>query len=139
MKIAFVTDDSITISSHFGRAKQYVVVTIQDGNEINRTVLDKSGHGEPKSAEENLISPVDELVFELGIRDHHIDMITPITDCDVVIGRGMGHGAHKRLTEAGIDVILTAVKAIDEAVTGLIEGTLEHDSARLHSHHGHHH
>ena len=36
MKIAAVTDDGKTISAHFGRARYYVVVTVEDGKVTER-------------------------------------------------------------------------------------------------------
>ena len=44
MKIAFVTDDGMTITQHFGRAGKYLVVEIEDGKEISRELRDKFGH-----------------------------------------------------------------------------------------------
>ena len=44
MKIAAVTDDGKTISQHFGRASKYMVVTVENGEEIGRELRDKLGH-----------------------------------------------------------------------------------------------
>lgn len=44
MKIAFITDDGRTISLHFGRAAHYLVVKVENGEEISREMRDKLGH-----------------------------------------------------------------------------------------------
>ena len=46
MKIAAVTEDSITISQHFGRAPMYLVVTVEDGRIVSRETRDKLGHAQ---------------------------------------------------------------------------------------------
>jgi len=44
MKIAAVTEDGTTISQHFGRAPYYLVVTVEDGQIVNKEKEDKVGH-----------------------------------------------------------------------------------------------
>ncbi len=41
MKIALITDDGKSISQHFGRAPYYLVVTLEDGKEVNRELRPK--------------------------------------------------------------------------------------------------
>ncbi len=36
MKVAFVTDDGRTIHSHFGQARYFQVVTLENGQVLNR-------------------------------------------------------------------------------------------------------
>ena len=42
--IAFVTDDGSTISSHFGRALYYEIITLQNGRVSDRKHVSKAGH-----------------------------------------------------------------------------------------------
>ncbi len=51
MKIAFVADDAQTISAHFGRAPQVVVVKVEDGREVAREVRSKEAHGQGHAQE----------------------------------------------------------------------------------------
>jgi len=44
IKIASVTDDGITISQHFGRARYYEVITIENGIVISSERRSKTGH-----------------------------------------------------------------------------------------------
>jgi predicted Fe-Mo cluster-binding NifX family protein len=46
MKIALITDDGKSISQHFGRAPYYLVVTLEDGKEVNRELRPKQGHNQ---------------------------------------------------------------------------------------------
>jgi predicted Fe-Mo cluster-binding NifX family protein len=123
MKIAIVSDDGETISQHFGRAQQYVVVTVEDGHIEKRETRDKFGHmhfeGEQGHEED---------------RDHHHgpeaehrhgQMIEPIADCEVLLAGGMGGGAMQSLLASNIRPILTDIKSVDDAVKAYVEGRLE--------------
>ena len=46
MKIAVVTDDGITISPHFGRATQYLVLTVETGQILAQESRPKPSHRE---------------------------------------------------------------------------------------------
>lgn len=46
MKIAFITDDDRTISAHFGRARYYAVLTVEDGKVTAREQRPKLGHAQ---------------------------------------------------------------------------------------------
>jgi hypothetical protein len=45
IKIAAVTDDGVTISPHFGRARYYEVLTIENGAIAKRERRERAGHG----------------------------------------------------------------------------------------------
>ena len=126
MKIAIVTDDHQTISAHFGRAQFYEVFTIDAGKVTVRETLLRSnpqivtvgsGH-EPE-----------------GEHHHHHDhnaMMTPISDCQVLLAGGMGMGAHLSLKEHGIQPIITDIREIQAAVDSYLAGTLVDHMERLH-------
>ena len=44
VKIAAITDDGKTISQHFGRARHYLVFTVEDGRILQQELRDKAGH-----------------------------------------------------------------------------------------------
>jgi predicted Fe-Mo cluster-binding NifX family protein len=44
MKIAAITDDGKTISLHFGRAPYYQVLTVENGQILERELRNKLGH-----------------------------------------------------------------------------------------------
>ncbi len=132
MKIAFVSDNGKNVSQHFGRARYYVVVTLENDQEVNREVRDKLGHthfaSEPHH-EEHQGQPHG---FDSGAQHRHVRMIESINDCEVLVVGGMGAGARQSLQTSGIHSILTDVLSIDDAVKAYIEGRLEDHAERIH-------
>jgi predicted Fe-Mo cluster-binding NifX family protein len=129
--IAFVTDDGSTISSHFGRALYYEMITLQDGKVTDRKRVSKAGHHSFGS----------EAHGEQGHHDDHkhATMTAPIAGVAVLVARGMGMGAQQHLVASGIQPILTDLHTIDEAVEHYIAGTLVDNPRRLHEHGPQHH
>ncbi len=140
MNIAVVTDDGKTISAHFGRAKYYWVATIQDGEIIDQEMRSKAGHHDFVGIEQEETGHGDEHTHEHGqghgrgadARNRHDRMFATITDCLVVLARGMGAGAYEGLQEAGIRPIVTTAIEINGAVRAYIEGRLEDHPEKLH-------
>jgi predicted Fe-Mo cluster-binding NifX family protein len=133
MKIAFVTDDGTTISSHFGRAMYYEICTLDGESVIHRERIPKSGH---HTHAQHL--PGD--AHAQGHGHDHGAMISPITDCTTLVARGMGMGAHTALLSMGITPILTDEQTIDIALGKFIAGSLSNNEGRVHHHgpgHGH--
>jgi predicted Fe-Mo cluster-binding NifX family protein len=134
MKIAAVSEDGVTISQHFGRAPFYVVVTVEDGKIVAREKRDKMGHvqfaGEPHEEPHSEdprghgFAPVEQ--------DRHFRMAAAITDCNVLLARGMGAGAYESMKQANIRPVVTDIASIDEAVKAYIEGRLVDHTERLH-------
>ena len=132
MKIAAITDDGKIISQHFGRANYYLVVTVEDGQIINREIRDKLSHShftnEPHS------SPISGHRHGFGPEeeDRHTRMAQAITDCEVLLCRGMGMGAYESMKVFGIRPIVTDIESIDEAVKAYIDGHIIDHVDRLH-------
>jgi predicted Fe-Mo cluster-binding NifX family protein len=112
MKIAAVTDNGTTISSHFGKASEYIVAIVEDGNVIRQERRNKL----PLSAD----------------IDPHAHAVTVISDCDIVLARGMGRAMYDALQQANIRPILTKVAPITTAVTACIEGRLKDHPELVH-------
>ena len=146
MKIAAVTDDGKTISAHFGRARYYVVVTIEDGKVTEREMRAKAGHHdfahgeheagggshERQHGREHSHEHDQEHGWDAGAQSRHQVMFAAITDCQVLLARGMGQGAYYGLMGAGIRPIVTTVNDINEAVEAFVGGSLEDHPERLH-------
>jgi predicted Fe-Mo cluster-binding NifX family protein len=124
MKVAIVTDDGTTISSHFGRAQFYEVLTIANGVVQHQERREKRFHGGPHGDHQSAHDD----------RGHHDLMVEPIRDCQIVIARGMGSGAYEHLRGANLSPILTATRTIDEAVREIIDGTMVNHIERVHQH-----
>jgi len=127
--IAFVTDDGLTISSHFGRALYYEIVTLEGNKVAERERVGKAGH-------HSFVS------HEQGEADHghkHEIMTAPLNGVSTLVARGMGSGAQQHLLSIGIEPILTDLHTIDEALEQFLAGTLAHNPQRLHHHGTHQH
>ena len=134
MKIAAVSDDGATISEHFGRAAQYVVVTVEGGRVVNRETRDKLGHAQFSGETGDGEREADPRGhgFDPVARDRHARMFASVADCEVLLARGMGAGAHEGLRSAGIRPVITDITRIDDAVAAHLAGDLHDHVERLH-------
>jgi predicted Fe-Mo cluster-binding NifX family protein len=135
MKIAAVSDDGYTISQHFGRASKYVIMTV-DGDLIAKCeVREKVGHSEFQQEGSHNHQHHDDprgRGFGTHSAEKHRRMFANITDCEILLARGMGQGAYRGLQEVGIRPIVTNIGDIDIAVQAVINGSIEDHPGRLH-------
>ena len=132
MTIAFVTDDGTTISAHFGRARYYEVVRVENGTVAHWERREKAGHHTFAEQEHGHDHGSGQHGFDQESRDKHTSMISPITDCQMVVTRGMGAGAYHHITEAGMQAVVTSNRTIDEALKEIISETIINHIERLH-------
>jgi len=131
MKIACITDDGRTISAHFGRAPYYAVLTVDEGRVTARELRSKLGHAQ--------FSPQESHASQQGLHgadpashNRHVSMAAAISDCQVLLCRGMGYGAYQSMQQVGITPIVTDEEDIDMAVQAYLEGRLQDHPERLH-------
>lgn len=134
MKIAAVTEDGIAISQHFGRAPYYLVLTIEAGRIVGREQRAKIAHGHGHSHSHSHEVQLGDQAhgFDPASQETHSRMAGPITDCQVLLARGMGAGAYASLEQAGIRPILTTIVNIEEAALQAAAGTIVDHRERLH-------
>lgn len=132
MKIAAVSDDGITISQHFGRARFYVVLTIEDGKVVAREQRDKMGHAHFASEPHEEGADPRGHGYGAGAHGRHVSMAAAIQDCEVLLARGMGAGAYESMQRVGIRPIVTDAPTIDEAAEAFIKGDLVDHTEKLH-------
>ena len=132
MKIAIITDDGKTISQHFGRAQYYLVATVENGQVIDRELRDKLGHSHFANEQRDPETPGQPHGFSPASQDRHAQMAQAITDCEVLLCRGMGMGAYESMKTYGIRPIVTEIVAIDDAVKAYIDGRIVDHIDRLH-------
>lgn len=142
MKIAAISDDGKTISAHFGRARHYLVYTVEDGEIVDRELRDKAGHHEFAGHEHHGGHEHDHdhhgrddprgHGFGRGAGRRHAQMISAIEDCDLLLARGMGQGAYLALQEANITPITTELKMIEDAVQAYLAGEIVDRPERRH-------
>jgi predicted Fe-Mo cluster-binding NifX family protein len=136
MKIAIVTDDGETISSHFGRAKYYQIITVEDGQIVDEERIEKPHHtGEhhdhDHQHEHDLVQIGEHEQHSGG--GHSPGKFKLIADCKVLLCGGMGEPAYNRAVQKGHQVFLTGGK-IQPAVESYLSGKLESDLRRIHKH-----
>ena len=132
MKIAAITDEGKTISQHFGRAPYYLVLTVENGQIVNREMRDKLGHaqfGGETHAEGN--DPRGH-GFDPASQDRHTRMAEAIADCQALLCGGMGAGAYESMRARGIKPVVTDIASIDEAARAYIEGRIIDHVDKLH-------
>ena len=123
MKIAAVTDDGVTIHSHFGQATLYQVLSIENNQIVAHEQRAKPSHQHGAH---------DEHHHGAGGDTHAQGMAQVISDCQVLLARGMGQPAFAALESAGIQPILTEKVNIDDAVLAYLRGELTHRAERIH-------
>lgn len=119
-KIAAVTQDGATISSHFGMAPAYRVFTIAGGEIVAEEERLKPHHGQHPDHSSH--------------QGHgHDDMFAPVSDCRVLLCGGMGQPAFEKAQQAGLELILTGGD-IRTAVQAYLGGQVQTDLRRIHRH-----
>jgi predicted Fe-Mo cluster-binding NifX family protein len=135
MKIAIVSDDGKTISQHFGRATQYVVVTVEGEKVLSREIRQKAGHGDFSAGEEHQGHQCGchgVHGHQQGDEQKHVAMASAITDTSALLAGGMGMGAYESLKSYKIEPVITDVADIDEAIKLYLTGKLTNLMERLH-------
>lgn len=133
MKIALITDDGKTISQHFGRALQYAVLTIENGEIVQRELRAKLGHQHfANESHDHVHEPGQRHGFDPASQTRHTQMAEVITDCEALLCRGMGTGAYESMKASGIRPIVTDVEAIDEAALAFSRGEIIDHIEKLH-------
>ncbi len=121
-KIAFPTDDSETISPHMGRARFFLVATLEDSGETRYEKREKPHHDEGEAHE----------THEHSGHGMGAAMFSPIADCQTLISGGMGEPAYEFAKAQGLEIILPAEKSIKAATVAYQAGTLTSDLRRIH-------
>ncbi len=131
MKLAIITDDGKSISQHFGRATHYLVITIEEGKEINREMREKLGHSQFSA-----VGPEEHHGerhgFDESSHGKHAQMAGSISDCQAVICGGMGMGAYESMRRLNIQPLVTDLSDIDQAIQAYIDGKLVDHTELLH-------
>lgn len=119
-KVAFATNDGINTFAHFGRAKYFEVIEIENGNIKSRERREKPDfHSNAKHNHH-------------GHHERHSKILELVKDCDFVVAGGMGYGIYDFLVSEGKTPIVTTIKNIDEALSLLVDNKLENHIEKLH-------
>jgi predicted Fe-Mo cluster-binding NifX family protein len=128
MKIAFTTDDGQSITSHFGQARYFRVISTEDGQPVLSEQREKTWHvhGQAHASE-----PAGGSIVHPGQA-----MLETISDCQVLITGGIGEPAFARAQTMGIIIFLTGEKDIEKALQTYLSGLLTSDLRRIHKNTG---
>ena len=132
IKIAAVTDDGQTISQHFGRARYYAVLTIENGQITAREQREKMGHAHFAGEEHAEKDDPRGHGFAPAEQNRHFQMAEAIRDCQYLLARGMGAGAYYSMEQVGIKPVITEIKSIDEAALEAAQGVIVDHKEKLH-------
>jgi predicted Fe-Mo cluster-binding NifX family protein len=118
MKIAIATDDGRVVSAHFSRADRFAVVTVDRGFIVARELriaAPHDGHGNGQTAPAR--------------RD---EMLARIADCSLVVARHIGWQARDRMTDLGLEPIVTDLTSVSEAAAECAAGRIVNLAQPLH-------
>ena len=135
MKIAALTDDGTTVSQHFGRARYYAVVTVEEGRELGRELVDRTDTLMPVAehqARQGLTGAIDCHGTGTAAAATHLRMVQPNRDCQVLLGGGMSWRARECLLGAGIRPVLTDIESLDQTVQAYLDGSIVDHMEVLH-------
>ncbi len=130
MRIACITDDGKTISEHLGRAPMYVVLTVENGQIVQRETRSKLGHQHFQAADQPAAPGQHGRDADSHIK--HVSMAAVIADCQALLCRGMGRGAYESMISQGITPVVTDEDDIEAAALAYAEGRLVDHPERLH-------
>jgi predicted Fe-Mo cluster-binding NifX family protein len=148
MKIAIVSNDGRSINAHFGRARSFVVATVEEGKVTQREMRNKDqcahGHHKHGDGHDHTHGQDGETLSggQVGVggasiptaapQDPHQQAVAAIADCDAVLSRGMGQGMFRNLRRANIRPVLTTIVDVDEALAAFLEGRLQEHPDLVH-------
>lgn len=135
MKIAIVSDDNQTISQHFGRAENYILILLEHEKIVDRKTLAKPGRCQSTSGHHGQHSHQSDAKgrgFGHQAKHSHQEMFENIKDCDILLTRGMGRGAYLDLQQLGIRPIVTDIADIETAVQAVLNETIIDHVEKLH-------
>jgi predicted Fe-Mo cluster-binding NifX family protein len=115
MNIAIASDDKITISHHFGRAKGFMIFYLDNNNILSEEYRENIGKSNG----------------ECGSCDHQT-MIANVKDCDYVISHGMGRRIYDDLTKNEIHAIVTEENTVKDALDMFFKNNLKNRIDKLH-------
>ncbi len=132
MKIAAVSDDGFNISEHFGKAPYYVVLTVENGVIVDKEKRPKTGHHTFAAHKHPKLAAGERHGYDAGSQSRHSDMADTISDCQILLTRGMGWGAYEAMKNYNIEPIVTDINNVYQAVFKYMKGKLPNLMERLH-------
>lgn len=130
MKIAVITEDGKTTSQHFSHAPYSMVLSIKNGQIVQREQREKIGHNRYSHHEEHLHTG--EHGHDEDSHGKHVHMVEAISGCQMLLCGGMGYGAYESMRRLNIQPVVTDPSNIKAAVKAYVDGTLVDHTEKLH-------
>ncbi len=121
MKIAIPTNDKLTISQHFGRAKGFMICETDNNKVISKEYKANTftGHGKGHHHHSH----------NAQHHNHsHAGIFNALGDCKTVIAGGMGQRLYNEFVNKKINVFVSSEKNIDKALELFFNNMLDNDS-----------
>jgi predicted Fe-Mo cluster-binding NifX family protein len=109
MKIAISSQNRKQITGHAGQCRNFWVVELDEGSVTNRTLV--------------------ELGREETFHGTGSGFPQALQGIDVLVSGGMGPGLRQRLAARGITAIVTTETDVEQAIAGVLAGTLTDEAA----------
>ena len=125
-KIAFPTDDGQFINPHFGRAKYFLVLEVEDKVVVNREMRSNDSHqGMPHHQHDHHHEHHNDPEHQAQQKKAHSRIFEILHDVDILIANGMGPGIYNQLIENGYTVFKTKISSIEDALQAYLKGVLK--------------
>lgn len=139
LKIAIVTKNGESIVGTFGSSKYFKVFEIADkqikSEELREVYVDKVANEVPilisKNNTTNSTSKYSLKVFDPS-KEKHMKIAKSISDCNVVIARGMCANAWDSVEQFNMEPIITKNKDFRKTVQEYIDHTLVNHKEKIH-------
>lgn len=139
LKIAIVTKNGESIVGTFGSSKYFKIFEIEN-NKIKNTELREVYVDQAENEVPSLISKTNSSTgvgkFSLTVVDaskqKHIKIAKSISDCQVVIARGMCANAWDSVEQFNMEPIITTNKDFDITVEEYLNNTLHNHKDKIH-------
>lgn len=120
MKVGIASDDQVNISRHFGRTRGFVITEIEDGKVVgNEYRVNTFSHHAKTGGVDHGHS------HSQGHGHSHDAILNALSDCQVVVSRGMGRRIYDDLRGVNIESMITNVSTVEDAVKAYIQGSLQ--------------
>lgn len=137
LKIAIVTKNGESIVGTFGSSKYFKVFSVEDGkvvsDELREVYVDKADDEVPQLISKDSGSKTGK--FSLNIvdaaKDKHMKIAKSISDCNVVIARGMCANAWDSVKQFKMEPIITTNKDFDRTVHQYLNNSLENHEDKI--------
>jgi len=123
-KIAFATNDQVSITGHLGRCRSFMIVTVDKNQIINKEPRENVfTHHRLHQHEDN-----HEHHHGEGGGHSHAGLVEGIKDCSYLVSKGGGWRIVEDLKQNNIIPIFTDINLIDDAANKFVKGELQNNS-----------